>query len=296
VKKRVNVENLWGNLPLRLSQGMNTNLLVITILLAIGFPALIIAKFRFDVNVDFFVEAMLWGSFGLGIIYAKNFKTNKRHTITSNDGIVAKLKVVQNIILYYMLIPFVFDFLIVPLSMTPVVKLLSEKNPQHLSTVVPTALIGDLISSIQAGAEEIWRIALISTLLLLVKALVGKVWNNKTFRWVTLVIVVLTSSFVFGWLHTFGYTKTQWLNLDITMLLGTSGLLYAILLLVTRRIGTVIIAHMMWDVTNTMLRANVDSFYTLMTLSFAFAAILYLVAMLYIDQKTKSSLNMNNAQ
>jgi membrane protease YdiL (CAAX protease family) len=169
----------------------------------------------------------------------------------------------------------------------PISLLLKDSKPQHLEKITNSNIIQYFFNSIQAGAEELWRFALITMFVIILKIIFKKAWENNYVRWGILFIGLLGSSFVFGWVHTFAYTK-QWFSLDITILLGSSGFIYGLVLILTRRLSVVILAHILWDIINTLARSEFDFLIPVILFITAISIILCIVIFLGIKYKEKN--------
>lgn len=111
-------------------------------------------------------------------------------------------------------------------------------------------------NALTAGlTEEVWRIAAILTLLLFFKKITGLYWTRKTVQVIALFISFVFTSFVFGWLHTFGYSDSYF-SVPITVQLGLIGMVLASISLLTRRLWLAVFFHFFFDFVSFTLNAK----------------------------------------
>lgn len=143
-------------------------------------------------------------------------------------------------------IRFVLNYIILPLAAPIIMKILVgffmvvlpiDSNPQGLTDYSLDQLLRSIISNLFSGAEEVWRFAAI-----LVITKIMHLICKQRFSKLSLSIGLLVSSLMFGWLHTFPYGG-GWFNTDITVALSLMGLMYGLLLIATRNLWSVVIAH-----------------------------------------------------
>ncbi|MHB0943374.1 CPBP family intramembrane glutamic endopeptidase [Paenibacillus sp. ALE1] len=125
-----------------------------------------------------------------------------------------------------------------------------NSNPQGLTSISSNEIYISLVTDILAGAEEVWRYSSILVIYLLLNYAVGKLNKGKNIKIALLMISFIVSSFLFGWMHTFAYSD-GWINPDITIMIGLMGLCFASIMFITKRIWSVILTHIVFDVYNT---------------------------------------------
>lgn len=115
------------------------------------------------------------------------------------------------------------------------------KEQSQEITPNPDITFGEIFrQSFHAGwTEEIWRFAFIVCIAVLLKKIFGST--------LSLIISVIFSSFVFGWLHSFAYSE-HFFSAEITLQLGLSGLSYSLIILLFRRLWIAIGIHTLLDV------------------------------------------------
>lgn len=156
---------------------------------------------------------------------------------------------------------FIWYYIILPLAAPIVMKMLAnlllaifpiDSNPQGLKEYSLDQLLNSIIFNFFAGAEEVWRFSVI-----LVVAKITYIICRQRFAKLSLLAGLLVSSFMFGWLHTFPYGG-GWFNTDITIVLSLMGLMYGLLLFITRNLWSVILAHIIGNMYTTLSLYNSD--------------------------------------
>lgn len=111
-------------------------------------------------------------------------------------------------------------------------------------------------NALTAGlTEEVWRVAAILVLLLFFKKITGTYWHKKTIQTGSLFFSFVFTSFVFGWLHTFGYSDSYF-SVPITLQLGLIGMVLAGISLLTRRLWLAVFFHFFFDFVSFTLNAK----------------------------------------
>lgn len=104
-----------------------------------------------------------------------------------------------------------------------------------------------LFRAFSAGlTEEVWRVVGIILILTTIKHVVGIHWNAIAIKAMSLFFAVLFTSFIFGWLHTFGYSDSLF-SVPITTQIGVMGIVLSSIFLSTRRIWCAIFFHFVFD-------------------------------------------------
>jgi len=182
---------------------------------------------------------------------------------------------------------FILNYIVIPLVAPIIMKILVglfmvvipiDSNPQGLKEYSLDQLLRSTISNFFSGAEEVWRFATI-----LVVAKITHLICRQRFAKISLLVGLLVSSLMFGWLHTFPYGG-GWFNTDITVALSLMGLMYGLLLFATRNLWSVIIAHILGNMYTSISLYNSD-LGTLIQYSVLGIAMIFLV---YVSAKSNS--------
>jgi membrane protease YdiL (CAAX protease family) len=89
-------------------------------------------------------------------------------------------------------------------------------------------------------SEEVWRFSFITLLLIFAKKWFPERWHSVAFQWRALAVGVLVSSACFGLFHIFNYSTGA---LPTFLATAISGVIFAALTLVTRRIWIAMLVH-----------------------------------------------------
>lgn len=245
MKKRLNI---WSNLPERMLP--ERKYLWAYFFISLLMPLIIIIQSRVYPSIHYLYMPTQFFALLLVVHIHKKIRSgnyNFESYSTFNSGILYKI---GKFVLFYITLPYICFFtnnIIIQL----IPKSILETNIQGLSSSVPKSnLKSDLISSILASTEEVWKVVTI----FIVIFLCNKINNNQKYKWLYLFIGLLITSFIFGWIHTFGYSE-HWFSLKITAVLGIFGLMDTILILITRRFISVMISHSLFDVASTLFRS-----------------------------------------
>lgn len=236
----------WGNIPEKM---VDTKSFVwLYLFLAVSFPLSIILIYRVNVNfiLLFYVAQVI--SFLIAPHIHRQIRTGNNVLQVESQNILYRLSAFFGV---YVLLPILIMFTKVVL-ISFVQGMFTNSNPQGLGTVSNENLKTDILSSILASSEEVWRIAIIFVIYLILLRLFPN--KKPIYKWIYIFIGVIISSFMFGWIHTFGYTSS-WFSFQITVVLGVTGMVYAAFIFITRRFIVVMIAHGLYDVMNTLLRS-----------------------------------------
>lgn len=240
-----------ANLYDEIEKQKTINKVVINSILFILIPLMIIVAYRTDLkisglhfNLIFFLPLFIYSFF--------QFKRSKE----VNTKNTSKLTRITNIFMFYILLPMTLPY-IFSLTLYPL-KFIIGDNVQNLDKVTTSKIIPNLIETSFAGLEEVWKLSIIFLIVYFVTLLAKEKLNN-TKKSIVIILAMLISSFVFGWLHTFGYSDV-WFNPKITLGVSILGLDLVILFLITRRLWTAILTHSMFDIYNVLSRFDVTLF------------------------------------
>ncbi|OAB39283.1 hypothetical protein PMSD_04970 [Paenibacillus macquariensis subsp. defensor] len=217
-------------------------LFIINLLIFLSLPMYTIIRSRF---IDFSdVYYFIYFTVLFSFVFLQSSKIS--------DGITTKKQKIYN----YIIIPFTAHTVINLIGSIVMNSILSDKNPQNLqSSITLQELFEQMISDFYTGSEEVWRFATISILCVMLSKIAFK--RSVILHISILTLAILISSFIFGWLHTFGYSSS-WFDFNITVTLTTTGLCFALLLIVTKNIWTVVITHILFNVSTSLGMYNMN--------------------------------------
>ncbi|MWV44845.1 CPBP family intramembrane metalloprotease [Paenibacillus sp. HJL G12] len=242
---------------------LNRKNLIVNLLIFLSLPIYIIIRERF---IDF--SNVYYCIFFTCLYFSVLFQ--KAHIYIGKT--TAKQKLFN-----YVIIPFSVPVLFNVIVNFVTSYIIKDQNPQELpSAINSNELFLDLISDFLAGSEEIWRFAAINVICLMLSSLALK-------RNVILTIAVILSSFLFGWLHTFNYT-VGWFDYNITITLMILGLCFGLLFIITKNIWTVIITHIMFDVSTSLSLYNMN---LILIWRLASLLILGIIGFYYLEKTVK---------
>jgi hypothetical protein len=110
-----------------------------------------------------------------------------------------------------------------------------------------------LLTALLACTEEVWRWAMITIVLLLMKNVFQRRWQSAKFRWIAMGLSTVISSLLFGFGHVGEYPGYGWQTL---WTLSVSGFLLMLCALLTRRFMVAMLIHFAYDFI-IMLDANI---------------------------------------
>ena len=114
---------------------------------------------------------------------------------------------------------------------------------QHLS--IGHGVVVSIVMSLLASLEELWRWSFIFTILLVAKNFSKSKWANMaSYRRWSFVLALMISSLLFGMGHMAEFSRYQFLSIVI---LGGSGLILALVAILTRRLWMAITVHALYD-------------------------------------------------
>lgn len=124
-------------------------------------------------------------------------------------------------------------------------------DPQHLdkmdATDIKKHLWSNLFDCLFSGTEEVWRVCSVIVLLFFLKKAFPLKWSSLKFQWSMMLLCFIFIAFIFGWLHSFGYSN-QFFSLPITVMLGLVGLSLTLVLLITRSLFMTMTIHILNNV------------------------------------------------
>jgi hypothetical protein len=130
-----------------------------------------------------------------------------------------------------------------------------------------------LLTALLASTEEVWRWAMITIVLLLMKNVFQRRWQSAKFRWIALGLSTVISSLLFGFGHVGEYPGYGWQTL---WTLSATGFLLMLCALLTRRFMVAMLIHFSYDFI-VMLDANIPD-----AAVFSFAVVTMVVVLLFV--------------
>ncbi|WP_431785895.1 CPBP family glutamic-type intramembrane protease [Paenibacillus lactis] len=274
--------NTIANLYDEIQNQKNTNKIIANAFIFLLVPFIIIlnARTSFPFN-GVYSYILLYASLLLFSLFQFNYP----------DKAVGKqatrIRKIKNISLFYIIFPIVLPFFF-SITLLPVT-LVTGNNVQNLESVSPGNLPLDLISACLAGLEEVWKLSVIILGIYVATVWVGRS-PNKIRKCVAVILSLIVSSFIFGWLHSFGYSN-NWFDPKITFSIGILGLELGLVFLLTRRLWVAILVHSMFDINNVLMRFDTDVFglfHVVVSFIFIAAFVVYWIA----DNKVKNKVEV----
>lgn len=150
----------------------------------------------------------------------------------------------------------VFSYTVILLVMMVLEQLTGISQSQKIPDLTHMTFFDITYNALTAGlTEEVWRISAIIVTLLFFKKVTQSFWAKSSVRNISLIISFVATSFVFGWLHTFGYSDSYF-SIPITVQLGLIGMVLGGISLLTRRLWLAVFFHFFFDFLSFTLNAK----------------------------------------
>lgn len=199
--------------------------------------------------------------------------------------------------IFLVLIPILSSYLVRLIGDDMTSGIVINSNPQQLKSVAAEDLKYSIYSAIRSGSEEVWRYATIFSAMHFFRKRLSKLYSFTMMKYLFLMISFMAATFLFGWIHTLGYSKSYF-NLDVILVTGASGLLFGLLMLITRNLWSAILTHILFNLYSTFRmyeRSAFDQYNLTLTRIAVFIIIVYICAgvILAIKEKPKLGIKVN---
>ena len=203
------------------------------ILITITIPLIILAisRLRLDIAVIYTVVA--------GILFIYSFICGKK--LMGNNKFAW-----WSYPILFIFIPIVASYVVRWMGDDITSGIVVDTNPQQLQTVDRVDLGYSIFSSIRSGSEEVWRYTAMFSLMYIFRISFNKLYSFKLMKYIFLIFSFLISSFIFGWIHTLGYSSSYF-DFDVIIVTGVSGFLFGLVMIVSRSVWTAILTHILYN-------------------------------------------------
>jgi membrane protease YdiL (CAAX protease family) len=109
----------------------------------------------------------------------------------------------------------------------------------------------DIFTDILAGLEEVWRLAYIILILLVLKKILPRRWE-KGRRDIFVMLALFITSVLFGIDHTLNSVQSWKYEMGAIVTFANMGLLFGLILLWTRNLWVTVLVHSVYDILATL--------------------------------------------
>lgn len=240
----------WGNLVRNLTDSLPKSFIWLVTLYTLLLPILVVVM-HFVEGINGLLATIVLNLVALVVFYyLSSFLRSKHQWLSLNEDyrqplfslvyrLVLKLGAIFAVI--------VFSYTAILLIMVLLEQTTGISQSQEIPDLTHMTFFDISYNAFTAGlTEEVWRLSAIVVLLLLFKKMTRGLWEKKSTQWFSLFGAFVLSSFVFGWLHTFGYSDSYF-SVPITVQLGLIGMVFAGISLLTRRLWLAVFFHFFFD-------------------------------------------------
>ncbi|MGY5609452.1 CPBP family intramembrane glutamic endopeptidase [Paenibacillus sp. ALE3] len=191
--------------------------------------------------------------------------------------------------IFLVLIPIVASYLVRWIGDDMTSGIVINSNPQQLKSASTEDLKYSIFSAIRSGSEEVWRYSAIFSAMYFFQKQLSKLYSCSLMKYLFLMISFLIITFLFGWIHTLGYSNSYF-NFDVIIVTGTTGLLFGLVMLLTRNVWSAILTHILFNLYTTFRlneRSAFEQYNDILVSTAILILLLYVCAVMLLAIKEK---------
>ncbi|MHB0943376.1 CPBP family glutamic-type intramembrane protease [Paenibacillus sp. ALE1] len=243
--------------------------------ITIAIPIIILMNSRLGMDVEFVYTIFTF------VLFACSFSKNKQLKAQNKYGWLAYPALI-------ILLPIVASFSVRLFGNEIISGIVSETNPQGLQKISGADLKYFIFTDIRTGSEEVWRFASIVSFMYIFRLLFSRMYSKVFMKYIFLILSLLLSSFVFGWIHTLGYSNS-WFDFNVVLSTGIFGLLFGLTMFISRSLWCAILSHILFNMHTTFQlydRSALEQYNIILIQAILLVIVFYIITALIADKKS----------